>query len=116
MIRLILLGVAIISASTPVYGARRQQSAANATCTLSWRKPNQREDIHVRITICGDGQTLLPMGLGLSMVAALIGWVDGVCQIPNREPGSGVVVELMIPLAVPDSESYESRQYESAWG
>jgi hypothetical protein len=56
------------------------------------------------------------MGLGLPMVAALIWRVGGLCRIYNREPGSGVAVELIIPLAVPDSESHETLQYESAWG
>jgi two-component system, cell cycle response regulator len=38
------------------------------------------------------------MGLGLSMVAALVWEVGGRCRFRNREPGPGVVVELSLPL------------------
>jgi hypothetical protein len=39
------------------------------------------------------------MGLGLSMVASLIWRVGGSCRLYNREDRSGVVVELILPLA-----------------
>jgi CheY-like chemotaxis protein len=81
--------------------------------------------IHVR----DDGQTLSPeqlmkawqpyyqaerfftgqvagMGLGLSMVAALIWRVGGSCRLSNREPGPGVIVELIIPLVQDDGSAY----------
>jgi signal transduction histidine kinase len=38
------------------------------------------------------------MGLGLPMVASLVWSVGGTCHIYNRETGSGVVVELELPL------------------
>lgn len=40
------------------------------------------------------------MGLGLSMVAALIWEVGGACRLRNRDDGPGVMVELKIPLAL----------------
>ncbi len=39
------------------------------------------------------------MGLGLSMVAALVWSVGGACKLYNRASGPGVVVELTLPLA-----------------
>jgi len=39
------------------------------------------------------------MGLGLPLVASLVWSCGGTCHICNREGGSGVVVELSIPLA-----------------
>jgi nitrogen fixation/metabolism regulation signal transduction histidine kinase len=39
------------------------------------------------------------MGLGLSMVAALIWEAGGDCKFRNREDGPGVIVELALPLA-----------------
>ena len=76
----------------------------------------------IRIQVCDDGLTLSPdqlakmwipyyqaekyftgqvpgMGLGLSMIASLVWGVGGTCRICNREEGSGVVVELVLPLA-----------------
>jgi signal transduction histidine kinase len=73
------------------------------------------------IQICDDGLTLSPvqlaqvwtpyyqvekqftgevtgMGLGLPMVALLVWSTGGTCRIHNREKGSGVVVELVLPL------------------
>ncbi len=41
------------------------------------------------------------MGLGLSMVAGLVWEVGGSCQLRNREDGLGMVVELLIPFALP---------------
>jgi two-component system, cell cycle response regulator len=38
------------------------------------------------------------MGLGLAMVAALIWGVGGTCRMYNRATGSGVVVELVLPV------------------
>ncbi len=38
------------------------------------------------------------MGLGLSMVAALVWDVGGTCHAYNREPGPGLVVELGLPV------------------
>lgn len=38
------------------------------------------------------------MGLGLTMVAALIWEVGGSCRLRNRTDGVGTIVELMIPL------------------
>jgi two-component system cell cycle response regulator len=38
------------------------------------------------------------MGLGLSMVAALVWDVGGTCHAYNREPGPGLVVELVLPV------------------
>ena len=40
------------------------------------------------------------MGLGLSMVAALVWEVGGACRLRNRDDGPGVIVELTIPFAV----------------
>ena len=40
------------------------------------------------------------MGLGLSMVAALIWEVGGVCRLRNREDAPGVIVELTVPFAL----------------
>jgi DNA-binding response OmpR family regulator len=82
----------------------------------------RRIDATVSITLCDDGQKLSPeqlakawlpyyqgeryftgqlagMGLGLPMVAALIWRIGGACRIYNREPGPGVGVELIVPLA-----------------
>ena len=39
------------------------------------------------------------MGLGLTMVAALIWEVGGSCRLKNRTDGPGTIVELSIPLA-----------------
>jgi signal transduction histidine kinase len=39
------------------------------------------------------------MGLGLSMVAALVWSAGGACRLYNRASGPGVVVELTLPLA-----------------
>jgi signal transduction histidine kinase len=39
------------------------------------------------------------MGLGLSMIASLIWQVGGSCSISNREDGSGIVVELLLPAS-----------------
>jgi two-component system, cell cycle response regulator len=39
------------------------------------------------------------MGLGLSMVAALVWSAGGTCRLYNRASGPGVVVELTLPLA-----------------
>jgi two-component system cell cycle response regulator len=39
------------------------------------------------------------MGLGLSLVAALIWEVGGDCKFRNRDDGPGVIVELALPLA-----------------
>jgi K+-sensing histidine kinase KdpD len=39
------------------------------------------------------------MGLGLSMVAALIWEAGGDCKFRNRDDGPGVIVELALPLA-----------------
>jgi DNA-binding response OmpR family regulator len=39
------------------------------------------------------------MGLGLSMVAALIWRVGGSCRIYNRADGPGIGIELIVPLA-----------------
>jgi len=41
------------------------------------------------------------MGLGLSSVASLIWQAGGQCRLYNRENGTGIVVELDIPLAAP---------------
>jgi two-component system, cell cycle response regulator len=41
------------------------------------------------------------MGLGLSVVAALVWNVGGTCRLYNRQEGTGVVVELVLPLAPP---------------
>ena len=38
------------------------------------------------------------MGLGLTMVAAVLWEVGGACRFRNREDGAGAVVELTIPL------------------
>lgn len=38
------------------------------------------------------------MGLGLSKVALLVWEIGGSCRIRNREPGPGVVVELLLPV------------------
>jgi K+-sensing histidine kinase KdpD len=38
------------------------------------------------------------MGLGLTMVAALIWEVGGSCRLRNRTDGVGTIVELVIPL------------------
>lgn len=77
-----------------------------------------------RLRVCDDGRTLAPdrlarlgapyyqlerhftgevagMGLGLAMVTALLWEVGGSCQISNRSPGPGIVVELVVPLADP---------------
>ncbi|NJN95863.1 MAG: sensor histidine kinase [Anaerolineales bacterium] len=48
------------------------------------------------------------MGLGLSMVAALVWRVGGVCRMYNRPAGPGVVVELVVPLQNIDSEELSS--------
>jgi nitrogen fixation/metabolism regulation signal transduction histidine kinase len=37
------------------------------------------------------------MGLGLSVVAALIWSVGGSCQAYNRPEGPGVIIELVLP-------------------
>jgi PAS domain S-box-containing protein len=39
------------------------------------------------------------MGLGLTMVTALLWEVGGRCRITNRQTGAGIVAELIIPLA-----------------
>ncbi len=39
------------------------------------------------------------MGLGLTMVAALVWEVGGSCRLRNRSDGAGTIVELSIPLA-----------------
>jgi len=39
------------------------------------------------------------MGLGLTMVAALVWEVGGSCRLRNRTDGSGTIVELSIPLS-----------------
>lgn len=39
------------------------------------------------------------MGLGMAMVASLIWEAGGTCRVYNREPGPGLVVELILPLA-----------------
>ena len=39
------------------------------------------------------------MGLGLSMVAALVWEVGGACHLHNQAAGPGVIVELVIPFA-----------------
>ncbi len=41
------------------------------------------------------------MGLGLSTVAALVWGVGGRCRAYNRDDGQGIVVELIVPLALP---------------
>jgi len=41
------------------------------------------------------------IGLGLSMVAALVWEVGGDCRFRNREDGPGVIVDLFLPLAEP---------------
>ncbi len=38
------------------------------------------------------------MGLGLARVAALVWSVGGACRAYNREPGPGLIVELVLPL------------------
>jgi K+-sensing histidine kinase KdpD len=43
------------------------------------------------------------MGLGLAMIASLLWSVGGTYSMTNREPGPGVVVELVIPLAQQDA-------------
>jgi two-component system, cell cycle response regulator len=43
------------------------------------------------------------MGLGLAMIASLLWSVGGTYSMTNREPGPGVVVELVIPLAQQDT-------------
>ncbi len=76
----------------------------------------------IRIQVSDDGLTLSPeqlskmwtpyyqgeryltgqapgMGLGLSMVAALIWGVGGTCRAYNRDDGPGLIVELTLPLA-----------------
>lgn len=81
-----------------------------------------RADDAIHIHVCDDGQILSPdqlarawqpyyqgerfftgqvagMGLGLSMVAALIWRASGSFRIYNREAGPGVGVELSVPLA-----------------
>jgi len=83
----------------------------------------------VHIHVCDDGRELSPeqlmkawqpyyqaerfftgrvagMGLGLPMVAMLIWRVGGSCRIYNREPGPGVGVELIVPLAQHDGSAY----------
>ena len=80
------------------------------------------EDGRVALRIADDGQTLSPdqieqvwkpyyqgekeftgevsgMGLGLAMVAFLVWEKGGECRMINRDPGPGVVVELLLPLA-----------------
>jgi DNA-binding response OmpR family regulator/nitrogen-specific signal transduction histidine kinase len=44
------------------------------------------------------------MGLGLAMVTSLMWEAGGNCQVYNREPGPGLVVELILPLAVSEKE------------
>jgi two-component system, cell cycle response regulator len=41
------------------------------------------------------------MGLGLPMVAAMVWGVGGSCRLYNRTVGSGVVVELILPIQMP---------------
>jgi CheY-like chemotaxis protein len=50
------------------------------------------------------------MGLGLSMVASLMWEVGGNCRIYNREPGPGLVVELLLPLAVSEESEATDRE------
>ncbi len=47
------------------------------------------------------------MGLGLPMVISLISEAGGSAQLYNRDDGSGVVVELTVPLAWPEEVAKE---------
>jgi CheY-like chemotaxis protein len=38
------------------------------------------------------------MGLGLSMVATIVANAGGICQLFNRDPGPGVVAEIVLPV------------------
>lgn len=52
------------------------------------------------------------MGLGLSMVAALVWRVGGTCRMSNRSAGPGVVVELVLPLQdIASEESFSDYIY-----
>ncbi len=44
------------------------------------------------------------MGLGLSVVAALVWGLGGSCQAYNRTPGPGIVIELLLPKATSEGE------------
>ena len=37
------------------------------------------------------------MGLGLSMVAAVVGNMGGECHLSNRDPGPGIIAEIILP-------------------
>jgi two-component system, cell cycle response regulator len=44
------------------------------------------------------------MGLGLPMVAAMVWGIGGSCRLYNRTVGTGVVVELILPIQTDDGQ------------
>jgi two-component system, cell cycle response regulator len=98
--------------------AKKFHPQHNPTVQMFTFRSNEQE---VTMWIGDDGRTLSPeqiaqvwtpyyqgekqftgevpgMGLGLPMVAALVWGVGGSCRLYNRTAGSGVVVELILPV------------------
>lgn len=85
------------------------------------------DEEHIQMYVCDDGLTLTAqqlqwalqpyfqgekhftgeapgMGLGIPTVASLVWQVGGKIRLANREPGPGVQVELILPLAKEDGQ------------